>query len=33
MELNGNFKLGGDVESAWQFGVTHMVAAMSVPRA
>ena len=33
MELNGNFKLGGDVESAWQFGVTHIVAAMSVPRA
>jgi len=33
MELNGNFKLGGDIESAWQFGVTHMVAAMSVSRA
>jgi len=33
MELNGNFRLGGDVESAWQFGVTHMVAAMSVSRA
>ena len=33
MELNGNFRLGGDIESAWQFGVAHIIAAMSVPRA
>jgi len=33
MELNGNFRLGGDLEAAWRFGVTHIVAAMSGPQA
>jgi len=30
MELNGNFRLGGDLEGAWAFGVQRIVAAMSV---
>jgi AcrR family transcriptional regulator len=30
MELNGNFRLGGDLEGAWRFGVQRIVAAMSV---
>jgi len=29
MELNGRFKLGGDVERAWEFGVTRIVAAIT----
>jgi AcrR family transcriptional regulator len=29
MELNGRFKLGGDVERAWQFGVTRIVDAIT----
>jgi AcrR family transcriptional regulator len=29
MELNGGFKLGGDLEQAWQFGVTRIVAAIA----
>jgi len=29
MELNGRFRLGGDVERAWQFGVTRIVAAIT----
>ncbi|QWT23003.1 WHG domain-containing protein [Subtercola sp. PAMC28395] len=31
MELNGAFQLGGNVDDAWQFGVTHIVAAISMP--
>lgn len=29
MELNGGFKLGGDLEQAWEYGVTRIVAAIS----
>lgn len=29
MELNGGFNLGGDVERAWQFGVTMILKAIS----
>ena len=28
MELNGAFRLGGNVEHAWEFGVTRMIAAV-----
>ena len=31
MELNGGFRLGGDVERAWEFGVTRIVAAIAGP--
>jgi len=30
MELNGNFRLGGDLDDAWAFGVDRIVAAMTV---
>jgi AcrR family transcriptional regulator len=33
MELNGTFQLGGDVERAWDFGVTRIVAAVTADRA
>ncbi|PXA67223.1 TetR/AcrR family transcriptional regulator [Cryobacterium arcticum] len=33
MELNGGFNLGGDVERAWEFGVTRIVAAITMTRA
>jgi AcrR family transcriptional regulator len=29
MELNGGFNLGGDVEDAWEFGVTRIVEAIT----
>ena len=29
MELNGSFKLGGDVERAWEFGVARIVGAIA----
>jgi AcrR family transcriptional regulator len=29
MELNGGFQLGGDVDEAWTFGVSRLVAAIS----
>jgi AcrR family transcriptional regulator len=29
MELNGGFNLGGDVERAWQYGVTRIVTAIT----
>jgi AcrR family transcriptional regulator len=29
MELNGGFKLGGDIERAWQYGVERIVAAVA----
>jgi hypothetical protein len=29
MELNGGFNLGGDIEQAWEFGVTKIVAAIT----
>ena len=29
MELNGGFQLGGDVDEAWEFGVSRLVAALS----
>ncbi|HEY9424715.1 MAG TPA: TetR/AcrR family transcriptional regulator [Microterricola sp.] len=32
MELNGSFKLGGDVERAWEFGAAAIVEAIRVPR-
>jgi AcrR family transcriptional regulator len=32
MELNGAFKLGGDVDRAWDFGVTRIVAAITADR-
>jgi len=31
MELNGRFQLGGDVDRAWEFGVTRIVAAITTP--
>lgn len=31
MELNGSFRLGGDVDRAWEFGVTRIVAALGSP--
>lgn len=30
MELNGNFRLGGDIDRAWEFGVAHLLAAITV---
>jgi len=30
MELNGSFKLGGDVDRAWEFGVARIVAALKI---
>ncbi|QHC60084.1 TetR/AcrR family transcriptional regulator [Rathayibacter sp. VKM Ac-2760] len=30
MEINGAFTLGGDVESAWRFGLTRVVAALEL---
>ena len=30
MELNGGFQLGGDVDEAWEFGVSRLVAALTV---
>lgn len=30
MELNGGFNLGGDIERAWRFGVTNILAAMMI---
>lgn len=30
MELNGGFNLGGDIEAAWTFGVTRVLAAMAI---
>jgi len=30
MELNGNFKLGGDVDKAWRFGVARIMAALTI---
>jgi hypothetical protein len=30
MELNGNFKLGGDVDRAWRFGVARIIAAVTI---
>lgn len=30
MELNGNFQLGGDIDRAWEFGVTHVVEGVAV---
>jgi len=30
MELNGSFRLGGDIDEAWEFGLARLVAAMSV---
>jgi len=32
MELNGGFKLGGDIEEAWVFGVTNIVRAITTTR-
>jgi len=32
MELNGVFKLGGDVESAWEFGVSRIIEAITATR-
>lgn len=29
MELNGSFNLGGDIERAWRFGVTSLLAAVA----
>jgi len=29
VELNGGFKLGSDVERAWEFGVTRIVQAIT----
>jgi AcrR family transcriptional regulator len=31
MELNGSFRLGGDVDRAWRYGVTRVVAAITAP--
>lgn len=31
MELNGGFRLGGDLEEAWEFGASHLVAAVTAP--
>lgn len=33
MELNGSFRLGGDIDRAWDFGVTRLVAAITTPEA
>ena len=32
MELNGGFNLGGNIEQAWEFGVTRIVAAITATR-
>jgi hypothetical protein len=32
MELNGSFRLGGDVERAWEFGVAAIAEAIRSPR-
>lgn len=31
MELNGNFRLGGDIDPAWDFAAARIVEATSVP--
>jgi AcrR family transcriptional regulator len=31
MEINGSFRLGGDVDRAWDFGVRRVVAAITAP--
>ena len=31
MELAGAFRLGGDVEQAWRFGLDHLLIAISLP--
>lgn len=31
MEISGSFHLGGDVDAAWEFGLTRLVAAISTP--
>ncbi|WP_155346579.1 TetR/AcrR family transcriptional regulator [Acrocarpospora pleiomorpha] len=31
MELNGSFRLGGDVDGAWEFGVARLIAAVGMP--
>ncbi|MCU1527377.1 MAG: TetR family transcriptional regulator [Frondihabitans sp.] len=33
MELNGNFRLGGEVDRAWEFGVSRILNAISSDRA
>ncbi|MBY0687373.1 TetR/AcrR family transcriptional regulator [Microbacterium marinilacus] len=33
MEINGSFRLGGDVDDAWEFGVGRLVAALTAPPA
>jgi AcrR family transcriptional regulator len=33
MELNGSFRLGGDVDRAWEFGVARIVASIKPPAA
>ena len=33
MELNGGFQLGGEVDEAWEFGLSRIVAAIRAPRA
>lgn len=32
MELSGSFRLGGDVEAAWEFGAAHLVATLGAQR-
>jgi AcrR family transcriptional regulator len=32
MELNGGFRLGGNVDDAWQFGLTKIIDAITAPR-
>ena len=32
MELNGSFQLGGDVDTAWRFGLDRLVTAMTASR-
>ncbi|MGO4536260.1 TetR/AcrR family transcriptional regulator [Leifsonia sp. 2MCAF36] len=31
MELNGRFRLGGDVDRAWEFGLTRIIRAVGMP--
>lgn len=32
MELNDDFRLGGDIDDAWEFGMTRVIESITIPR-